>query len=216
MRIPFSDIDPDYRIEDAWKEFINPVLRDADFKGSGRNFRRIAGEFVQCVNLQGASYGGSFAINIGIQPLAMLGDPDERVTKNSIKEIDCEFRRRATDGPFDQWWKYTQLVSSKKRAAQNAASVLKGFGLPVLDRMCSPESPLLTIDPVSFAAGIFDFQGFGLSKIRVALTLARMRKAAGDLSACRGFAQYGLDQITVIGAIGLRSQLTELANTQAD
>ena len=87
MRIPFSDIDPDYRIEDAWKEFINPVLRDADFKGSGRNFRRIAGEFVQCVNLQGASYGGSFAINIGIQRLAMLGDPDERVTKNSIKEI---------------------------------------------------------------------------------------------------------------------------------
>jgi Domain of unknown function (DUF4304) len=215
VKVPFADINPDYRIEDAWKEFINPVLRDAGYKGSGRNFRRIAGEFVQCVNLQGARYGGSFAINIGIQPLAMFGGLDERVTTSSIKEIDCEFRRRATDGPSDQWWDYTQLVSSKKQAAQNAASVLRDFGVPVLERMCSPKSPLLTINPVSFSAGIFDFLGFGSTKIRMALTLAQMRKAAGDLSACRSFAQHGLDQITGIGGIGLRPELTELASIKA-
>lgn len=41
------------------------------FTGSGRTFRRVAGEWVHVVNVQGSRYGGQFGVNVAVHPLAI-------------------------------------------------------------------------------------------------------------------------------------------------
>ena len=211
MKIPASDLDLDYRIEHAWKDFLEPVLREEGFKGSGRNFRCSEHEFVKCVSFQSAQHGGRFAINLGVQPTMIPDVTGNDVNVSKICEIDCEFRRRLTDGATDQWWSYTQLNSSKIQAAQDAATSLVKFGLPSFARMVGSQSQLLAINPITFAAGAFDFSGFISTKVRMARALALIRLAHGDKGASRAFAALALAEISGSSGSGLRAELMELA-----
>ena len=204
-----SDIDSDYRIENAWRDHLAPVLRDAGFKGSGRHFRRTINGFVECVSLQGSQCGGKFAINLGIQPLAIPDVMGNDVDPRKIEEIHCAFRRRLSETDFDQWWPYSNLFSSKVSSATNAADMFKRSGLTYFADMTCSESPLLTVDPISFESGLFDFRGFKATELRMAHSLSLLRLTSGDVSSSRDFARIALEKIG--SAVGLRSELIGLA-----
>jgi Domain of unknown function (DUF4304) len=204
-----SDVDPDYRIEHAWRDYLAPVLRSAGFKGSGRHFRRIVNQFAECVSLQGSQYGGKFAINLGIQPLSIPDVMGNDVDPRKINEISCEFRRRLSETGCDQWWSYTQLKSSKIVAAQNAAAIFERSGLKYFAEMTCDNSPLLAVDPISFESRFLNFSGFGATEVRMARSLSLLRLASGDARASQDFARIALKKMG--SGVGLQQELNKLA-----
>jgi hypothetical protein len=184
------------------------MLRAEGFTGSGRTFRRIRNDQIHVVNIQGSSYGGQFAVNLAIQPIEIpdvLGnDPDSK----KITESACEFRRRLSESGADQWWSYDDLTSLEK-AMNNAAKVYETYGRPAFEAMSMQPSPLDTITLAQLSHGSVAFNGFGNTKVRLALILARLREAEGRIAEAVSFAVYGLEH--TIKAFGLRSELERIA-----
>jgi hypothetical protein len=54
---------------------------------------------------------------------------------------------------------------------------------------------LNTVTPDAFIAGRFNFLGFGSTNCRMALALARLRKARGQSAQSQAFATYALEQV---------------------
>jgi hypothetical protein len=115
----------EYSIENAWRDYFAPVARELGFKGSGRHFRRIEGQYVQTVNLQGSQYGGKFAVNLGLQPLGVPAVLGRDFDPKSVKEIECLFRNRLTYDGCDTWWSYNADAQSRVEAAKSAGCLLR-------------------------------------------------------------------------------------------
>jgi hypothetical protein len=196
------------RIETIIKVHLAPTLRAEGFTGSGRTFRRIRNGQIHVVNIQGSSYGGQFAINLAIQPIAIpdvLGnEPDSK----KIVERVCEFRRRLSESGADQWWSYDDLASLEQ-AMSDATKVYEEYGRPAFEAMSMLPSPLDTITVEQLAEGPLGLNGFGTTNVRLALILARLREAEGRIFDAVSFAVYGLEH--AIKAFGLRSELERIA-----
>ena len=50
---------------DVLKSEFAPKLRELGFSGSGQHFRRVRGEIINAINIQGNKYGNSCAVNWG-------------------------------------------------------------------------------------------------------------------------------------------------------
>lgn len=200
------------RIESAVRMVLAPVLRADEFSGSGSTFRRVVGDWIQVVNVQGARQGGSFAINLAVHPLQVPdlagNDPD---TKKITQEL-CEFRRRLSEAGTDQWWEYEQTEESMASAMKAAASVYTSVGRALFAGILGPSSPFITVTPAEFIAGSFDFKGFGSTKVRMALILARLRQKEGRRADSIAFAAYGLENVG--SAVALRKELRQLSEGQ--
>jgi hypothetical protein len=196
------------RIETTIKVHFAPTLRAQGFTGSGRTFRRTRNGQIHLVNIQGSSYGGQFAINLAIQPIAIpdvLGnEPDSK----KIIERECEFRRRLSESGADQWWRYDDSASLEK-AMDDAVKVYEEYGRPAFEAMSMSPSPLDTIKLEQLVEGRVALNGFETSKVRLALIIARLREAEGRISDAVSFAAYGLEHST--RAFGLRSELERIA-----
>ena len=103
------------------KEEFAPRLRNIGFKGSGQNFRRLNGEIINTINIQGHKYGGSCAVNLGLHlSFLPVNWSDQLPDVKTIKEVDCEFRKRlAPKNKGDYWWKYTGLIDSTEKKARH-------------------------------------------------------------------------------------------------
>jgi len=182
-----------YSIDDALRDHFAPVMRRLGFKGSGRNFRRVSGDVFQAINVQGSRYGGMFAVNLGIHPLAIPDFVGKPIDVKKSKEIDCDFRRRLSENGCDFWWNYLDTRQSVIEAATAAARAFESHGLPLFDNQAASDGPLFTITPEQFdCEGARPLSGFAFTKARMALSLARLRKAQGKLEECRAFARIGL------------------------
>ena len=199
------------RLEDAIKKCLVPYLRQDAFTGSGRTFRRVIEGWIQVVNVQGSRFGGQFAINLGLQPLAIPDVLGNVADPKKITEPLCEFRRRLSESGADQWWKHDGSALSMEAAASAAADVYERIGRPLLNEICSAGSPLNTVSAEAFEKKDFDFRGFKSTNVRTALVLARLREAQGRLSESRSFAKYGLAHVG--NAVALRRELERLCLT---
>ncbi len=136
-----------------------------------------------------------FAVNLGIQPVSvplLSGDtPDPK----RLREMECMFRRRLAVQKSDQWWSYEGNQASMDAAAEDACAVYEQVGKRQLEAMAEPDSPVNTVTASAFAAGEFDFSGFGNTRVLMAWTLARMRKSAGNEEESRAFARAALEEI---------------------
>jgi hypothetical protein len=197
------------RLETAIRAHLSPCLRADGFAGSGNKYRRVVDGWVQVVGIQGARGGGSFAINLAVQPLAVpdvLGNaPDPK----KITEELCEFRRRLSESSSDQWWKHDGTQGGMVAAAIAAAAVYVSVGRPLLERVSGPHAAMNTVSAEEFERGAFDFSGFGSTKVRMAFTLARLRQSQGLTNDSAAFARVGLAQIG--SAVALRRELEQMA-----
>jgi hypothetical protein len=176
-----------YKLEDALKSQLAPVLRANDFKGSGRTYRRVTNRLIQIVNIQGSQWGNGFALNLGIQPLDLDWRLDGPSDPRALKEYDCMLRCRLSETDADQWWKHDSLETALA-AVSDAARLCEIKALPMLDRQSGPEAPLWTLSPEALSAGRVEMEAFRWSTFSLARDLARLRRATGDLDTARVFA----------------------------
>jgi hypothetical protein len=183
------------KLETSVKVHLAPVLRGEGFKGSGRNYRRVVGDLIQALNVQGSRYDGQFAINMGIQPIAIPDVLGSQVEPMKMTEPYCEFRRRLSETGGDQWWSHTDTQESMDQAVKVATSVYANVGRALFAAMSGPSCPLHTVTPAQFAADTFTFHGFGSTNTRMAFALARLRKAQNRPEECGAFADIALRDI---------------------
>lgn len=183
------------RLESAVRDHLAPFLRSDGFSGSGRTFRRKVGEWIHVVNVQGSRYGGQFAVNLAVHPIAipdMRGDaPDPK----KITEELCEFRRRMSDSEArqDKWWKHEMTTESMAAAVRDAAETYTRTGRKLLNEATAENADLNIVTPEAFSAGRFNFLGFGSTECRMALALARLRRTQGLLAQSQAFAALAIE-----------------------
>ncbi|GAC1377998.1 MAG: hypothetical protein NVSMB40_18020 [Aquirhabdus sp.] len=196
------------RIESAIKNHLAPALRKDGFTGSGRTFRRIRGDYIHVVNVQGSRYGSLFAINLAIQPIFITDAAGNPPNTKKIVESECEFRRRLSASGADQWWKYEDL-NSLERAMADAANLYIKCGSAAFDAMSDTPSPIQTITAAQLIEGGYNFSGFGSTKVRMSLALARIREFEGKYDEAASFAIYGLENCS--SAFLLKPELERIA-----
>lgn len=200
---------PSPRLESAIRAHLQPRLKEDDYSGSGRTFRRLTNGFIQVVSVQGSRYGGQFAINLGIQPISIPNISGNAPDPKRIDESECELRRRLCETGADQWWMHNNTEESMNAAVAAAADVYVRTGRPMLVLLGGEDSPIH-----KFTADRFDvmrdyLKGFGSTPTRIALVFARLRKAEGRIADAQAFARYGLTRVGQAAA--LKSELTAIA-----
>jgi len=200
------------RLESAIRSTLAPLLREDGFSGSGRTYRRVRDGWVQIVGVQGSRYGGAFAVNLAIHPLAIPDLTGKMPAPRTMKMEHCEFRRRLSETACDQWWKHEATLASMTIAMEAAAEVYARTGRALLARVSGVDMPLMTVTAAEFIAGAYDFAGFSSTKVRMALALARLRKSQGRLEESKAFAAWGLENAS--NAEFLRRELESVWNTR--
>jgi hypothetical protein len=198
------------RIESAIRDHLAPILRADGFSGSGRTFRRVVGGWIHVVNVQGSRYGGQFAVNLAVQPTAIPDARGDTPNPKKITEELCEFRRRMSESEArqDKWWKHDPTAESMAEAVREAAIMYVQVGRRLLDNATIEDADLNSVSPAAFADGNFNFLGFGSTVCRMALALARLRRAKGELPESQAFAAHALQ--TVGSAAMLKAQIQAL------
>src|SRR5262245_22555260 len=99
---------------DAYERFHNllkrdlfPLLRADGFKGSGNTCRRLKGDRIDIVNIQGWKYGGKCCVNLAVHYffLPSMGG-GQVIDPKKFKEYQCTFRDRLKEATEDHWWDY--------------------------------------------------------------------------------------------------------------
>lgn len=194
------------------KESFTPRLRAAGFVGSGQNFRRIRGEAIHAVNLQGERHGGGCAVNLGIHFTFMpLGWCEDLPNVKTIKEVDCEFRERLSANPeVDHWWTYGDAFITPEESADSLEQAFFGAGEAYFQNYGSVPAILTAFDSMDFTEKwTAPFLG-RMTRVRAALAAARVYEHLGRRCACRCFAEIGLRHLE--RGTGLRKELERLAN----
>jgi hypothetical protein len=191
-----------------------PTPRLDSFSGTSKRYWRVVGGQCQVVEVQGSRYGGKFAINMGIQPMSVPLLSGGAPEPNSLRDMECLFRRRLAVQRGDQWWECQPDQLSMDAAARDACAVYEQVGRGQLEFLAEPNSPLNTLTRETFAAGTYDFKGFGNTGVLMAWTLAHMTKAAVKNAEARGFAELALEEIgDGLGGSNLKAGLRKLLET---
>lgn len=193
------------------QEFI-PRLRELGFKGSGKNFRRVRGETINAINIQGSSTSVRFYVNLGLH-LSFLpaGYRDEPIPAGKIKEIDCEFRWRLH--PQDNWkidWSYGGSGEESAAIARNVLQAYLDYGEPAFQRFPTAEVLADAIPLDRMKSGKWNVAPLTGTEIRFILTFARIHSHLGDRELARQFAELGLSRLG--SATGLLADFQELAD----
>ena len=156
------------------------LLRAAGFKGSGQTFRKVEGEWIVVVNIQGSKWGDTFFVNLAAHPLVIPTINDDPVDIKKVKEYDCLFRTRVGD----RWsWSLggserSGLVSQIDSAATDLSNRAQGLRAAVASQ---PADMLVK----NFTIGQTD--AFS------SLHLARAALAFGNVQKARAVAEWGLE-----------------------
>ena len=195
---------------DVLKSEFAPKLRELGFSGSGKHFRRVNGEVINAINIQGNNYGDSCAVNLGwhltFLPVSWRNVlPDTR----KIKEIDCELRTRLSpDMKSDYWWKYGGLLDSPTESARHLIATYLNSGEPYFRQYDSIEKIASMISVDEIKRGVYLQVFGGITDVRAALMMARIHVHLGNVIKAREFAAVGLEHIG--GATLLRPELESI------
>ncbi len=195
------------------KAEFDPILREAGFKGSGQNYRRVIGDIIHALNIQGNRWGGSCIVNLGIH-VTFLPDTLNKVREAAtFKVIHCEFDRRISDdSTSDGWWSYGDTIAA---AESSARSLIRAF--------CAQAEPYFqhySTVPAILSALVCKVNGtpeppptlcgIGPTPVRAALVAARIHRFRSEIAESRRLAQMGL--ATLGDARALKTELEILAN----
>jgi hypothetical protein len=207
-----SDVTPRENFNAALKAEFAPALRVLGFKGSGQNFIRVSGEVINALNIQGSKFGDAAFVNLGLHFtfLAPCWTEEPRPIAK-WREADCEFRVRLSTRPgFDFSWKYGATQSDALISARNISAVYCDLGESLFERFYDPLCVASAVSVEALERG--DTQGFPwhVTKVRMALAMARINQRLGKPIEARRFAEFGLRNLGRAAAV--RSVLEALAN----
>ncbi len=174
-----------------------PELRKIGFKGSGRHFRRINGEIINAVWIQGDKYGKGCAVNLGLHLTFLpVSWQDELPDILKVKEIDCEFRTRLSPkNKGDYWWKYGGLLHSPSKSARHLIQTYLDWGEPLFKSYASVDEIGKMFTPAQLRDGNY-FEGFGGTTMpRIALVLARIQLHLDNRAMAREYALLGIERL---------------------
>lgn len=190
------------------KTLFAPILRADGFKGSGRTFRRVRGELIHVINIQGYIYGGMFAVNLGVHLTFLSDSIGKKNDVSKITEPSCEFRRRMTTGGTDKWWDYKDNFESIHKAVSDMIRVYENYGRKQLETFRDYPQDFAFVDVNYLKSDNIDFGGFWNTKVRYALTFALIRQYERKFDEAVDFAEFGLE---ILGqATGLKREFEKI------
>ncbi|MCA9402339.1 MAG: DUF4304 domain-containing protein [Candidatus Omnitrophica bacterium] len=188
-------IDPNKKeFQDVLKAEFAPRLREAGFAGSGNNFRRVNGEVIHALNIQANKYGGSYAVNLGLQltflPLTWSGQPPDSA---KIYAYECAFTKRlATPGKTDYWWKYSGLLVRPAKNARHLIDTYFRYGEPQFAACDTVTKILAKLSLRAIQEGAEPPLPGMATPLSTAVNAARVYLHSGDKAEARALAEYAL------------------------
>jgi len=176
---------------------IAPLLRGMGFRGSGQNYRKVAGDFVFVINFQGSRWGDNFYVNLGAQPAFVPAEGHADLKK--LKEYECILRRRVGhEWPWqmsdDSLATLVAEITSTQATFFGQAQTLRGaLAVDTLDELLRKFSS-------------------GTTEARATLHLARAAAALGHLDTARKLVGRGLELAGDTATI-LRSELQSVLDS---
>jgi hypothetical protein len=198
------------RFHQLLKRDFSPLLRTDDFKGSGKTFRRLKGERIDIVNVQGSRYGGQCCVNVAAHFSFLPSEGGGEVTDpKKFREYQCTFRDRLREAnESDHWWTYG---ASEAEAAASVASLIDMYRrrASLFFGQFEPFPDVFErIMPADLDGGDLSKMPAAMTRVCAALVMARIMRHLGRLEKCREFADGGLRSLG--HAVGLKVELERL------
>ena len=189
-----------------------PELRKVGFKGSGRHFRRVNGEIINAIWIQGDKHGRGCAVNLGLHlTFIPVNWQEELPDVATVKEIDCEFRTRLSPkNKGDYWWKYDGLLTSPSKSAGHLIRTYFDRGEPRFKCYASVEDIGSMLSPMQLRSGDYFEDCWNTTMPRIALVMARIQLHLNNGKLAREYASIGLQRLG--RAVALKQSLEEIAN----
>lgn len=199
---------------DFLKQNFSPLLRAEGFKGSGTSFRRIQGETIHIIDIQGSKWGGECCVNLAVHFLFLPTTIGQPVDQKKLRHSACEFRSRLhLPGESDHWWAYGTTEMECQSSATDLINTYRRWGKSYFEQFEPFPEVFEIITAAEMEAGDFSklppTQG---SLVRLALAMARIMNHVKRYEKCREFAEVGLRHLG--NASGLRAELEQLANAR--
>ncbi len=194
------------------KNIFASAIRAEGFKGSGRNFRRINGNLIHVINVQGSQYNRSFAVNLGVH-LTLLPDSIGRVVNpKKITEPSCELRRRMSKTDVDHWWSFENNLESIQAAVFDATKVYETHGKQYFECLGNYPQDFAQFDVMNLKSDKSSLCGFSNTEAILALIFARIRQHEGRKADATAFAKYGLEILGQASALKRTFEMMIITN----
>ena len=203
-------MNPYDRFHALLKRDFAPLLRDDGFKGSGKTFRRVSGEAIHVVNIQGSKYGGQCCVNLGLHYSFLPTAGGGTVTDpRKVLECQCDFRDRVHEAHVsDHWWTYGTSDAESEASIANLLDTYRRRGAPFFKKFEPFPAIFERIAPAELDAGDLSNLPTKMARLHAAITIARIMLHLGHVDKCRQFAEVGLRHLGP--AVGLKSELERL------
>ena len=195
---------------------FSPLVYAQGFEASEGVFRRVRGERIDIVSLQGSRSGRRCCVNLGVHYsfLPPSGRAEGSTPEvNRLRLHDCAFRTSLhEDGEPDHWWSYGSDDFTAQASAASFVDTFRRFAHVFFARFEPFPEVFDGITPAHLGTGGLVAVPVCHSPAHAALTMARIMKHAGRLDSCRDFAEAGLRHL---GApTRLASELERLKNSR--
>lgn len=206
---PQDTMDAYERFHQLLKRDFSPVLRADGFKGSGNTFRRIKGDRIDVINVQGSRYGGKCCVNLAAQYsfLPSMGGGRVADPKN-LKEYECTFRDRLREATEDHWWSYGATDAEGEASVASVIDLYKRRGAFFFGKFEPFPEVFERVTAAQLDVGDLTKLPSAVSVVYAAVTMARIMKHLGHREKCREFAEVGLRHLG--RAVGLKAELERL------
>jgi len=108
---------------------LAPLVHAQGFEAWDGVFRRVAGERIDIVSLQGSRAGRCCCVDLGVHYsfLPLVGRPEcAQADGRRVRAHDCAFRERLRElGESDHWWMYGSDDASAKASADSLVDTYK-------------------------------------------------------------------------------------------
>ena len=203
-------MDGSERFYQLLKTEFAPLLRAEGFRGSGNTFRRMNGDRIDIVNVQGSQAGGKCCVNLAVHFAFLPSEGGSPVTDpKKLNEYDCTFRDRLFGGSeSDHWWAYGASEAEAEVSVARLIDMYQRRAGSFFRRFEPFPAVFERITPAQIDAGDFSKMPAERTRVGAALTMARIMKHLGRPDECREFSIVGLKHLG--RAVGLKAELEAL------
>jgi hypothetical protein len=198
------------RFHQLLKRDFFPLLRADGFKGSGTTFRRVNGDRIDILKVQGSLSGGKCCVNVATHFVFLPTDGGSEITDpKKLKEHHCTFRDRlheAKEG--DHWWGYGEDQGESEASVASLVDLYRRRGAWFFGKFEPFPDVFERITPAHIDAGDLTVMPAADTVVRAALTMARIMRHLGSRKRSREFAAVGLRHLG--HAVGLKAELERL------